>query len=381
MIDRCPACAAQANHLLDWEFSGLGNSVFNYTGRFHACGGCGLVFIGNVDDDELARFYVEECSYFEKPHFSVVSPANQQKYDFYSRFLRDRGVDNVAMADVGCGRGGFVNWLAASGWQDDCCGIDLDIRSLPVDAGSGKVTFREGGCRNLPFADRSRGLLTYFHVLEHIHDLDGLLAEAARVLSDDGHVLIEVPDAENYAGTPIGSAFWFSIREHINHFTASALAAALRRRAFTTLAVSRQMLSTPEFAYPSLVVLARKGGDLSAPALAPSEDIAAFARASRDALMRQARQIGALAADRPITFWGCSAELFSLLPLIDMSRIRLCDASRLKQRASYKGLPILPPSEVPVEGLLVVAPYLHVAAITKSAREFGWPDDAIYVLK
>ena len=382
MTGRCPACEAKARHLLDWEFSGLGDSVFNYTADFSTCDECGLVYIANVDDDELARFYVDECSYFEKPHFAVTSPANQQKYEFYSRILREHGVDSVDMADVGCGRGGFVNWLAARRWRHDCCGIDVDVRSLPAEAGpDGKVTFREGGCRALPFADRSRGLLTYFHVLEHIRDLDGVLAESARVLADDGHILIELPDAENYAGTPIGSAFWFSIREHVNHFTARALASALRRQGFTTLAVSRQMLPTPEFTYPSLAILARKGGDLSAPASTPSGKVADFARASQDALMRQAQRIAALAADQPITFWGCSAELFSLLPLLDASRIRLCDAAKLKQQASYKGLTIHPPADVPVEGLLVVAPYLHRAAIRKAAADLGWPDAAIYILE
>ena len=34
-INRCPACASASTHLLDWKFSGLGDSVFNYTADFH----------------------------------------------------------------------------------------------------------------------------------------------------------------------------------------------------------------------------------------------------------------------------------------------------------------------------------------------------------
>lgn len=381
-IDHCPACASPSTHLLEWEFSGLGDSVFNYIADFHACQACGLVYVRNVTDAALRRFYVEECSYFDKPHFAVTSPANQKKYAFYLRFLREHGINSVAMADVGCGRGGFVNWMAESGWEHECWGVDVDGRSIPTTAGaSANVSFRNGNCLNLPFAEGRLNLLTYFHVLEHIRDLSALLTEASRVLGEKGHILIEVPDAENYAGTPIGSAFWFSIREHINHFTAKALAAALEAHGFAVCDVSRQMLETPEFAYPSLVILAQKNAIPPRLALPAAADIAVFARMSRQALMRQAGQISALAADRGVTIWGCSAELFSLLPLFDTREIRLCDSSKLKQSTHYKGMPIEDPAAVPVEGMLVIAPYLHQQAIKTAAQRLGWPDRALYLLE
>jgi 2-polyprenyl-3-methyl-5-hydroxy-6-metoxy-1,4-benzoquinol methylase len=380
--NRCPACASGSSHLLDWEFSGLGDSVFNYIADFSACPACGLVYVGNVSDAGLSRFYNEECSYFEKAHFAITSPANRKKYSFYSRFLAEQGVASVPMADVGCGRGGFVTWLAQDGWEQECYGVDVDVRSLPADLETQKrVSFRNGSCLDLPFANSTLGLLTYFHVLEHIRNLRGLLAESARVLDDNGYILIEVPDAEHYSGTPIGSAFWFSIREHINHFTAKSLAAALETQGFTVLTVSRQMLETPEFAYPSLMVLGQKRPALPAQALPGFGDVAGFARLSRQALMRQAGQIGALAADRPLTMWGCSSELFSVLPLLHGRKIKLCDSSKLKQRTHYKGMPIEDPAAVPVEGLLVVAPYLHRAEIKAAAERLGWSENAIYQLE
>lgn len=381
-INCCPACASASTHLLDWKFSGLGDSVFNYTADFHACPGCGLVYVRNVTDNGLRRFYVEECSYFEKPHFAVTSPANQKKYAFYLRFLREHGIDSVEMADVGCGRGGFIRWMADNGWEQQCYGVDVDARSLPADASAhGHVSFRDGNGLGLPFAEDSLRLLTYFHVLEHIRDVPALLTEAARVLGENGYILIEVPDAENYAGTPIGSAFWFSIREHINHFTANALAAALEACGFAVQAISRQMLETPEFSYPSLIILAQKNAALQSLKVPATTDIAGFARMSREALMHQADQISSLAADREVTIWGCSAEIFSLLPLLDTSRMRICDSSKLKQSTHYRGMPIEDPAAVPTEGLLIIAPYLHQRAIKKAAQQLGWPDNAVYLLQ
>jgi SAM-dependent methyltransferase len=378
----CPACGQAAPHLLDWEYSGLGESVFNYTARFHACRSCGLVYVENVDDPTLARFYADECSYFEKPHFSVDDPANHEKYAFYASVLGGHGATGGDMADIGCGRGGFVNWLAAGGWQGRCCGIDVDTRSLcDLPNLPQNVSFRNGDVLNLPFADASLDLVTSFHVLEHIRNLRGVLNETARVLRPGGRFLIEVPDAERYATRPVGTAFWFSIREHINHFTAQALCAALNACGFHTEQVLRQVLPTPEFSYPSLMLMARKGTGTDCKLDTSPGDVAAFALESRQALRRQAETISALAPGEALAVWGCSAELFSLLPLLDPARIRLCDSSALKQTARYQGLPVQSPAALPIEGTLVVAPYLHATAIRNAALTLGWPAEAIYVLR
>lgn len=380
--DRCPACGASACYLADWRYSGLGKSIFNYTAQFYSCHECGLVFVNNMTDARLAEYYAEECGYFENAHFSVTSPENREKYAAYAGVLRQHAIDSIPMADVGCGRGGFVTWLGQDGWDAACWGVDVDARSLQQGgAASPNVTFRTGDALHLPFKDGALGLLTYFHVLEHIRDLHGLLSEADRALEPGGHLLIEVPDAERYGDFPIGSAFWISIREHIFHYTARALTAALRTHGFDVREVVRKTLPTPEFAYPSLMVLSRKTETLSPAVCTPSAgDVAAHLLESKEALLRQVRDIQAMAEKQPVTIWGCSAELFSVLPLLDLRDYRICDSSKRKQQAQYQGRAVEDPASVPVQGTLIVAPYLHGAAIQSAAGRLGWPAHAIYLL-
>lgn len=382
----CPACGTEAEHLIHWDFSGLDDSVFNYRADFHACRTCGFVYISNITDAILARFYQTECSYFEKPHFDISAPENIHKYEAYRDIFIRAGLSESAVTDIGCGRGGFLTWLHRNGWPSDCTGVDIDLKSIPAtdccQKVKGSLSFHEGGVFKLPFAEDTQSLLTYFHVFEHIRNLDGMLQEACRVLQEGGHIMIEVPDAERYHEIPIGTAFWPSIREHVNHFSARAMSLLLERHGFSTVSVHRPVLPTPEFSYPSLIFLGCKGGKLEPPSIASQGDIASFVVRSRKELVAQSERLNEFCASFPhTTFWGCSAELLSLLPLVNLSSFTLCDVSVVKQKCLFLGIPLHDPAAVEKTGALVVAPYLHGEAIECAALAMGWPRKAIFRLR
>lgn len=376
----CPACAAPSASFLKWDYSGFDDSIFNYAADLHSCPACGLVHIHNIDDATLARFYVGECAYSDGPFYEVTSPVNQNRYAFYADFLLRRGIAPVPMADVGCNQGGFLSRLAGSGWEESCWGVDFDVQRRATQTLHRNIAFRDGGCMDLPFEDNALGLLTYFHVVEHIRDLSSLLTEASRVLRDDGHILIEVPDEETCATEPVTSAFWMCSREHVNHFTAKALAAVLHRHGFTVVEVARRVLEAPYLVYPSLIVLARKTAAAQPPRIPIIGDVAAFARDCQRVLRQQAERISTLAAGGPLTVWGCTPPFFSLLPMLEGLPIRLCDSSPRKQESRWRGLPIEDPAALAAEGLLVIASSRYGAEIKAAAQKLGWADASIYLL-
>lgn len=350
----------------------------------NACTKCGLVYTANLDDKTLGGFYAGECAYFSSNHFDINSPENLTKYKSYREFFLEAGLANRDILDVGCGRGGFLRWLKQHQWGGFCQGVDADLRSIPAENTIGdNIDFVQGDAFHLPAADKSQDILTYFHVLEHLRDLDRALTEATRVLKDGGHLLIEVPDAERYAEFPIGTAFWFGIREHVNHFSPAALEQLLQRHGLAILRISRSTLPTPEFSYPSLLLLAQKSDNVSWPSISANKTIRDFLWNSRIAQTAQAKLVSELMAchERSV-FWGCSAQLFSLLPLLDRTSIALCDSSQLKQNSHYLGLSIQAPTNIrPGGALLVIAPYLHRHAIKKAALCLGWDDSEILALE
>ncbi|WP_176718927.1 class I SAM-dependent methyltransferase [Methylophaga muralis] len=384
--DICPACLAETHHLTDWEYSGLDASIFNYTAKWHSCNNCGLVYVANIDDETLAQFYANECSYFENDHFDITSPANVAKYQHYFDFISKAGLENTPITDIGCGRGGFLQWLNKKGWQANVIGVDVDIKSMPdnspkQNSDDSQISFQTGGALSLPFAVNSQSLLTYFHVLEHIHDLDSVLSNAHTVLMNQGHILIEVPDAENYTQQPVGTAFWMGIREHIYHYSAQSLSNALNRHGFEIVSCQRATLPTPEFEYPSLMILAKKTEHPSPTVFEPIGNIANYVTSSKLALQEQAETLITLAKQNSqLTIWGISTHLFSLLPKLTGIDYRLCDASKQKQQSHYQQQLILDPREIEPEAVLVIAPYLHAEKIENAALSLGWRPQSIHLL-
>lgn len=101
--------------------------------------------------------------------------------------------------DVGCGDGQIARALAARGCS--VVGVDPTERNLQVarERGGGP-DYLKGEAADLPFEDGSFDAVVACLVFEHIDDLDGAIAEVARVLRPGGrfafflnHPLLQTP--------------------------------------------------------------------------------------------------------------------------------------------------------------------------------------------
>ncbi len=150
-----------------------------------------------------------------------------------------------AILDVGCGRGLMLSELVRRGWR--AVGVEMsDAASRHAREVLG-LDVRVGDLAGCKFPTASFDVVTLFHVLEHFSDPDAALAEARRVITPEGRLLVEVPNFGSLQSRLArGRGFHVDAPRHLFHFTRAALLQSLERAGFEPLRVATHSF---EFGY------------------------------------------------------------------------------------------------------------------------------------
>ncbi len=148
-----------------------------------------------------------------------VRNEHMARYRFAETLVAGRRV-----LDAGCGLGYGSARLAAAGAT--VFGLDISHdAAIEASKRSGGLEFLQADCSLLPFSDGSFDMVVAFEVLEHLHDWDGFLREAARVLTRTGCLLVSTPNRTYYETTRSEPNPF-----HVHEFAYDELQAALRAR-------------------------------------------------------------------------------------------------------------------------------------------------------
>jgi SAM-dependent methyltransferase len=123
-------------------------------------------------------------------------------YEHFHRYVFARTlVAGRHVADVACGEG-YGSMLLA---QCAASVRALDISANAIEHARTKystqsnLVFEQGDACHLTWSDRSLDVVTSFETLEHLEAQEELIAGFARVLKDDGVLLISSPDKHTYS--------------------------------------------------------------------------------------------------------------------------------------------------------------------------------------
>jgi ubiquinone/menaquinone biosynthesis C-methylase UbiE len=126
---------------------------------------------------------------FESPEEEIRKFIGRLKYIGAMKWPRD-----AKIVELFCGRGSGLRALHQLGFSE-VEGIDLSPSLAAEYAGPGKILV--GDCRQLPFENASKDILIVQGGLHHLpvlpDDLDRALAEGARVLKDNGLLVVVEP--------------------------------------------------------------------------------------------------------------------------------------------------------------------------------------------
>jgi 2-polyprenyl-3-methyl-5-hydroxy-6-metoxy-1,4-benzoquinol methylase len=217
-LSECPVCSASnlKNHKVVKDHA-VSQESFNIM----ICENCNFQFTNpRPDRKEIGKYYQSDgyISHSDKAN----SPINFiYKIARKSALLKKRNlINSIAkhqkgrLLDFGCGTGYFLDTMKKDGWKVSGIEPNQDARAIANQKVKVKETIDQ-----LHLKNKKYNVITLWHVLEHIHDLNDTIKQLKSILKEKGKLVIAVPNIESYEQS-VFQEDWaaYDVPRHLYHF-------------------------------------------------------------------------------------------------------------------------------------------------------------------
>ena len=168
-------------------------------------------------------------SYYESVDYISHTDGNKSLFEKMYQFVKTIALKNKLklintesqkgrILDIGAGVGDFLSVCKNDGWET--VGIEPSEKAKNIAKSKG-VSFVE----NLSeLVNNSFDVITMWHVLEHVPDLENQISELKRLIKDDGTIIIAVPNFKSFDANYY-KEYWaaFDMPIHLWHFSKTAI--------------------------------------------------------------------------------------------------------------------------------------------------------------
>lgn len=192
------------------------------------CSDCHLRITQDVPNAEgIARYYDSESyishsntkkGLINKLYHQVRKITLEQKKRWVETWTGRR---QGRLLDLGAGTGAFVAHMKANGWETT--GLEPDPVARKVAGQDNGIVLNDMDLLpKLPAGNFHA--ITLWHVLEHVHDLNGYVKRISEMLANDGAVFIAVPNYQS-ADAQFFKEYWaaYDVPRHLYHFSAGSM--------------------------------------------------------------------------------------------------------------------------------------------------------------
>jgi 2-polyprenyl-3-methyl-5-hydroxy-6-metoxy-1,4-benzoquinol methylase len=173
--------------------------------------------------ENLGKYYESEDyishtdnkrSLFEKLYHFIKGIALKNKVNLINSLQPQKG----RILDIGAGTGDFLSVSKNDGWQT--IGVEPSERAKAIAKSKGVSFVSE----SKELENHSFDIISMWHVLEHVPDLDQQIKELKRLLKPTGTLIIAVPNFKSFDAKHYGK-FWaaFDVPIHFWHFSKTAI--------------------------------------------------------------------------------------------------------------------------------------------------------------
>lgn len=153
-------------------------------------------------------------TFFEKMYHFIKRKAIRDKVNLINSHQPLKG----KILDIGAGTGDFLLECKNQNW--DILGIEPNEKAKTTAVGKGINI----GYTIEQLESNSFDVITMWHVLEHVPDVEHQVAELKRLLKPSGTIIIAVPNFKSYDATYYKS-YWaaYDVPRHLWHFSKTAI--------------------------------------------------------------------------------------------------------------------------------------------------------------
>ncbi|UYW01019.1 class I SAM-dependent methyltransferase [Flavobacterium agricola] len=167
-------------------------------------------------------------SLFEKLYQVVKTKNNSDKVKLITKTNAGAG----RVLDIGCGTGDFLIAASSAGWKITGYEPNEKAKTLACNKNVELVDATE------ELADASFDVITMWHVLEHVADLNAQIAELYRLLKPGGKLVIAVPNFKSF-DAKYYKQYWaaYDVPRHLWHFSKKSIRKIFEEQALFLTAV------------------------------------------------------------------------------------------------------------------------------------------------
>ncbi|WP_291114786.1 class I SAM-dependent methyltransferase [Flavobacterium sp. UBA6135] len=173
--------------------------------------------------DVLPKYYESDAyishstaknTFFEKVYNLVRNKTIKKKL----KLIQHCNVDKGLLLDIGTGTGEFLAEAKKQSWKT--YGIEPSEKAKSSSKAKG-LCIAEG---TKGFEDNFFDVITMWHVLEHVPNLEEQIAELKRIIKPTGTIVIAVPNFKSFDAKYYGK-YWaaFDVPRHLWHFSKHAI--------------------------------------------------------------------------------------------------------------------------------------------------------------
>ena len=191
-----------------------------------------LITTPRPSSPELSRYYesldyqshsTRIKSFFDLVYFLIRKISTRRKLKLIRKFRTQQN----NLLDVGAGIGYFLNSASNSGWNS--IGVELSdtARSIANNARSNSVK----EMNHLDSLQQNTfDVVTLWHVLEHMGDLDYEIKRIKGLLGPNGRIVVAVPNFKSYDADYF-KEYWagYDVPRHLWHFSRSSISKLFKK--------------------------------------------------------------------------------------------------------------------------------------------------------